>query len=406
MRERNLEGDYGVCCWADVHLGRIAKSSEQGLLDLWNAAPVQAFRRAMRDGQHRALCSTHCPVLAGRPGYGQRLHDYGDEYETFSAEFRQNRERLMAAIRAGNICLDTYPLRLKLHPSNTCNLKCRMCTLDQGKRAVLGTAYLSSVFALLPYLEELIVFGGEPFACANSRQIMFSHPLRQNRQVHLSTITNGVLLDAQVLERLRPLRLGGFDFSLDSCEEQTYRQIRVNADYGKMLANLDRFIRMRDAGQLRIRRVAVTFVIQRLNFAEISAFVEFAHARRVTPAFALVAGSDELLDRIGEVQACMEAGIEKARAVGDSSAAENLASLVEMLPAYTKALRGYGLAYRLLGTGRARRFVSDFFTNHPRLKRAVRALLVGLERSKPIGPTVALPEATSETPPASCQSRV
>ena len=67
-----------------------------------------------------------------------------------------------------------HPLRLHLHPSDVCNLRCVMCflDLDSGRQAHWYAG--PQLAALLPYLEEIKIFGGEPFFCETSRALILN----------------------------------------------------------------------------------------------------------------------------------------------------------------------------------------------------------------------------------------
>jgi len=378
LEERSLVGDWQVCCFTPTILGVIRKNQDTDLLTLWNNEAVTGIRRAFIEGSFGRHCPPDCPILVRKREREPDHTDFYDydpaEYGTFGAEFRENRERVLDSITNRRLRVDSFPVRLKLHPSNICNLDCRMCNLDKRLRDEVGEGWLRNMRRLLPYLEEIVVFGGEPFACPTTRGIVFGGEIARYPQVHFSTITNGAILDGRILERLKGMRLGWFSFSLDSCDPETYPKIRVNAEYARTFANIERFVRARDTGDIRIRKINALFVIQALNYREVSRFIEWAHDLSIDPVFSLVTGTPELLGPIGDVRERIEAGIGTADRLGLTSAAADLRSLLRALPHYERKLRRqkqYFRVFKIIGRDR----VVSFFQRHNTLKQAVRKIM-------------------------------
>lgn len=378
LEERSLVGDYQVCCFINSIIGVIHKDADTDVMTLWNNEVITGLRQAFVDGTFHRFCPASCPVLIKKRGFDPEYSDFYDydpaEYETFSAAFRENRERVIDSVAGRVLHVDTFPLRLKLHPTNICNLECRMCNLDKNLRQEIGEGYHRNIYKLLPYLEDVVVFGGEPFACKVTRDLVFGEEFRKYPQLHFSTITNGALLDEKILDKLKGLRLGWFSFSLDSCDEKVYPQIRVNSDYSRTFANIERFVRARDAGDIRVRKINGLFVIQALNIGEITGIIEWAHARGINPVFSLVDGSNELLDRIGEVRGSLEAGISRANELSIASTAAELRTLLRALPVYERRLKRQRLYFSVFKVVNRDRVVS-FLQKHNRFKRVIRKIM-------------------------------
>lgn len=376
LDERSLHGEFKVCCWINQALGTHAKTDSCDLMELWRNGPITRIRQRMVDGSLKGMCPSNCPILCHEHDPCHHgFYEYDpSEYDSFSREFRENREAVLSAILNKEVSPNTLPLRLKLLPSNTCNLRCRMCNVDKTLKVPVGRDYFEKVYRLMPYLEELKIFGGEPFACKVTKEIVFGEEIRRYPQLHFSTVTNGTLLDEAMVQKLDPLRLGWFEFSLDACTEDTYHQIRLNASYSTTLRNVERFVRKRDRGEIRIDRVFVGFVIQDRNRHEIRKFVDFANDLGVAPAFSLVAGSCELLDKLDEVRGAVQEGLARARDRGDSYGVNSLLRVLNDLPGYEATLkrqRTWFQLVNLLGRGR----VVSFLQRHTRLKRRLRGIL-------------------------------
>ncbi|MDP2983797.1 MAG: radical SAM protein [Candidatus Latescibacter sp.] len=378
LEERSLVGDYQVCCWINSILGIVKKNSDTDIMPLWNNDTIRQIRRSFADGTFRAFCPDDCPMLIRKREFEPDFVDIYSydpwEYDRFSEAFRSNCEKVIASAAEKRLVSDAFPLRLKIHPSNICNLDCRMCNLDKGLKEEVGEGYYRNIYRLMPFLEEIVIFGGEPFACKVSRDLIFGEEIRKHPQIHLSTITNGSLLDDKVMEKLEDLRLGWFSFSLDSCSEKTYPGIRVNAKYEKTFRNLKRFVEKRDRGEIRIRDILANFAIQATNYREIGEFIEYTHSLGIRANFTMVTGTFELLDRIDEVEACLRAGAAKAEALGEKLTAVELVYLLKKLPDYAEKLRKQRMYFKLFKIVDREKVVS-FFQKHNRLKKTLRKII-------------------------------
>jgi len=265
--------------------------------------------------------------------------------------------------------------KLKLLPSYTCNLKCPMCSVRNLPGPRIGRNYYNRLYKLMPYLEEVVVFGGEPFACKATRRIVFGAEIRRHPQIHFSTITNGTLLDAKVLDRLRDIRLGWISVSLDAARQRTYEQVRPGAPYSKTMANLERLVRARDAGEVRIRDITISFVIQRTNYTEISQFLEIANRLRVMPKFNLVGRSYELLDVMDEVKDCVKEAISKAREFEQKYAVDRLTKILKKLPDYHARLTRKRTLLKLAGALPGAKAVENWVRTNRIVKRGLTRLV-------------------------------
>jgi molybdenum cofactor biosynthesis enzyme MoaA len=306
MEEANISGKFKACCWSDTSLGVLPKADPGDLMSLWNGQAMRRMRRALADGRMAEVCPADCviPRAQAKLGYLD-FYDYGPaEYEGFGNRFKDNRQAVMESMRGGKDRVETHPLRLKFHPSNLCNLACPMC-LRHGHalQTETGPAYLENIFSQLPYLEELTVYGGEFLACPTTRRVVLGPEIRRHPQVHYTVTTNGTMLDKRNLGRLADLRFGKLIVSLDAASEPTYQAIRINARYAETMANLERLVRWRERGALRVRLLMAAFVIMAVNYQELTPFVQMCHDLGIHPFFMLVEESDELTpiaDRVAE----------------------------------------------------------------------------------------------------------
>jgi MoaA/NifB/PqqE/SkfB family radical SAM enzyme len=372
LAESNVTGAYTFCAWLNTEIGQAGKDGTDKLLSLWNSPRATAVRQSLVDNDIDKYCQKNCVVrnsdLDAFLGY--ESHEYG----TFSRVFQDNLLKAAAAVYNRDASISHMPITLKLHPSNTCTIRCRMCKMDKDYKLEVGRQYFDGIKPLLPYLHELFVFGGEPFWCKDTRDIIFSEEIRRHGQLHISTVTNATLLDDDVIERLSDLRLGRFVFSLDGASPASYNNIRIGANFDKVLANVKRFMACRDAGTVKVKCVGTHFVIQARNCHEVEKFVDLAHSLGVRASFSLVGGSTELYPCMAEVREHVQRGIRRARELKMDYSERLLEKVRRAIPSYTLALRKKLIVNSVLGEKNVQR-IKQFFDNHGHAKKIVKKLL-------------------------------
>ena len=113
---------------------------------------------------------------------------------------------------------------------------------------------------LKSFLEELKIFGGEPFSCSVSKEVIFNYsPIHVNH----AFVTNGTMLNIDTIKRLESLRIGWIDVSLDSGKKHTYESIRIGSSYEKVYGNLKKLIELRNRHPHRNFPIFANFVIQK-----------------------------------------------------------------------------------------------------------------------------------------------
>src|SRR5207248_3166076 len=129
LEERSSLGHVKPCCWyRGLPQGAIHHGGD--VVAIWNGARARAVRRAMRVGPPPE-CPATCPLLTARQHWFDKveLYEYSRaELASFAADFLANRAAVLRAILDGADDLaGLHPLRLHLHPSDACNLRCAMC---------------------------------------------------------------------------------------------------------------------------------------------------------------------------------------------------------------------------------------------------------------------------------------
>ncbi len=293
VEERSSAGRVKPCCWYTGTLGHI--HGDQDVTAIWNDEPYRALRRDMLGDRLPSHCPAWCPLLSDPDEWfeKQAFYDYRrEELATFDAGFLANRAAVMRAALAGEAALGgIYPVRLHLHPSDVCNLRCVMCylDLDSGRRRDWYSG--PRLAELLRYVEEIKVFGGEPLFCESSRTLIFD--TQKPRWTHTSFLTNGTLVTERVIEGLAAVRLGSIDVSLDAATAATYERIRLRGNFDKALSGAGRLVELGRRHSIRRFSVFADFVVQEANYRELTAFVDLCSDTGLTPNFTVVTASPE-----------------------------------------------------------------------------------------------------------------
>lgn len=297
VEERNTWGSVKPCCWIRGSLGKINDASD--VRSIWNGEGYRSVRGAMSSGTVPAYCPADCPLLDARSDWfpKQELYDYSRaELVSFDSDFLANRVLVMSAILAGEASLDgAYPLRLHLHPSDVCNLRCVMCFLDLESGRTRDWYTGTRLRELMRYLEEVKVFGGEPFFCDTSRALILDTD--KPPWTHTSFLTNGMLVTERVIDALEGVRIGSVDVSLDAADGATYERIRLRGNFAKAIAGTRRLAELGRRHRIRRFSVYADFVIQEFNYRSLEPFVRLCADIDITPNFTMVADNREATRR-------------------------------------------------------------------------------------------------------------
>lgn len=252
-------GDARPCCQSLRILGNIA---EQTIDEIWTGASLAELRTAIEHDDLSLGCD-HCE-WAGRNG----------RETTYAVRF--DHDRLPAA--------DAGPTRLELAPSNSCNLQCAMCNGDwsssirlhrEGRPALprrFGEAQVAEVEALADGLDQIHLFGGEPFLMPEALQVL---EVAAAHDVSCVITTNGSILTPRVEKAIdRP----GVHLvvSIDGTSEEVYEAVRVGASWTTLNEHLDVF---QAVAQRHGNRVDVAHCLMTVNSHEFADHLLWAHGR-------------------------------------------------------------------------------------------------------------------------------
>lgn len=174
-------------------------------------------------------------------------------------------------------------MRLYIEPTNECNLACRTCLRNAWDEA--GGQMSSATFdRILDGLHRLapppwpgpdVFFGGygEPLAHPSITE-MVADTKALGGQVEL--ITNGTLLTGSLSRDLIRAGLDRLWVSLDGAHPDSYADVRLGAELPQVLANIQRFKRLRPPAHRPHPRIGISFVAMKSNIDDLPDLLELA----------------------------------------------------------------------------------------------------------------------------------
>lgn len=181
-----------------------------------------------------------------------------------------------------------YPTMMEFELSNTCNLECTMCTglLSSAIRknreglpalkSPYGDRFVEDLREFIPHLREARFNGGEPFLI-HIYYKMWDLIHEINPSLKIVVATNGTTLTERVKKYLER---GNFhlNISIDSLDEKTYSEVRINGNLSQVLVNFEYF---KEYCKKRGSNLCIMVNPMRQNWHEMGNFVDFCNRHGV-----------------------------------------------------------------------------------------------------------------------------
>lgn len=177
----------------------------------------------------------------------------------------------------GKIILDSYPRRLVLELTNTCNLNCIMCGRDESAFSsnFFDINYLYRLEPVLSYVEEVTLFGwGEPTIHPKFKDII---ELLNKYPVKKYFVTNGTTLH-KIEDLLFDCKVNIMAVSLDGACEATNDKIRRGASFNKIVSSLKKITARKREHRLDYPYINFVMTLMQSNLCELPEMVDLAAA--------------------------------------------------------------------------------------------------------------------------------
>lgn len=189
------------------------------ILELWNSTALQDLRDQMINYTLDPEVCRHCirQIAAGQPAEAFSVVQFDDRPTT---ERRPH-----------------YPKRLIFRLSNTCNLACIMCNGETSSRIrrefdqlppttpLYGERFFQDLQEILPHLEHVEFYGGEPFLVREHIRI-FELIEQTGAQCSIYVNTNATSLNKRTKAFLEKLNFTCIAISMDAVSPQVHEKVR------------------------------------------------------------------------------------------------------------------------------------------------------------------------------------
>lgn len=259
-------GQIIACCFNRIHL--LGEQSDN-ILNVWKGERITKLRNYIINDDLSLGCS-----LCHRQ---MRSANFEGVSPIFYDEFDSN---------------PYSPVKLEFELENTCNLECIMCNgyfsssirKNRDKLPPLPKVYddkfVESLDKIIPNLKRAKFMGGEPFLISIYYKI-WERIIELNPKCIIDVQTNGTILT----ERVKGL-LGKGNFwigvSLDSINKETYENIRLNANFETVFANVKYFA---DYASHKGNSISISVCPMRINWREIPDIISWCNQLRADVYF-------------------------------------------------------------------------------------------------------------------------
>lgn len=166
--------------------------------------------------------------------------------------------------------------------TSRCILQCEMCDVAKSPSRPgdeLQTSKIKEIILQVNGLgtKHIIFSGGEPFLREDLLEILefsLSTPIE-----NVALVTNGVLLDEQIIENLIKIKLTHITVSLDGLEK-TNDAIRGRGTFKKIVDNIDKLIFYKQKFSSRLPTIGINFTIMNKNIGDMLDMVKFAKRKK------------------------------------------------------------------------------------------------------------------------------
>lgn len=129
---------------------------------------------------------------------------------------------------------------IDLEPIAACNLKCTFCRVPGWRRAretrPMDLDLFIKILDQFPNLQQIKIQGmGEPFM---NKNLVSMIEFASVKNIETFVITNGTLLNSNLIQQVLDAGLSRLCFSLDGGTKETFEKIRVNSNFQKVIENI------------------------------------------------------------------------------------------------------------------------------------------------------------------------
>lgn len=286
-------GRVTACCYnRDNVLGYYP---QQSVGEIWSGVAANLMRREMSSSSF----ATGCQLCDGPMKAENFKGLLASNYDTYAPPLdKQLGAWFKQLFSSSKPQAPLYPRLFEFELSNTCNLECIMCSgefsssIRQNREQqapipdTYDAAFVQQLIPFLPHLQGAKFYGGEPFLI-NTYYAIWEALIEHNPNALINITTNGTIFNNKVKRVLEKLNCD-LVISLDSIVKTTYEQIRLNANYDRVMANIEEFQRYRG------KNISIAICPMTINAYEMPGLIAWANEQGFNVGFNIVNYPDHL----------------------------------------------------------------------------------------------------------------
>jgi MoaA/NifB/PqqE/SkfB family radical SAM enzyme len=191
--------------------------------------------------------------------------------------------KLLKMAEKGEVLTD-FPVEILIKTTLNCNHSCPRCPHGMGLTP-RGRAYDMKFETLKKVLDEgsekglqsVVFTGGEP--TLHPEFVRFLAYTASKNFPDISVITNGSFLPDKIIDGIMENSVTRINISFDSITPSTYKKVRGVDDYAKVIRNIDRLLKKREAKGTQLPLLSLSFVLSEDNADELDGFIEMWHEK-------------------------------------------------------------------------------------------------------------------------------
>ncbi len=255
-----MRGNLMTCCFNRMY--NLGTYPEKSIKEIWFGEKADTLREAIKKNDLSLGCQLCGHMLAAKNFEGIPIKNF--DYIGWDKE--------------------GYPTKMDFELSNTCNLECIMCRgelsssirQNREKKPPIPMSYddefIRQLEEFIPHLQNSHFLGGEPFLIPIYLDI-WEKMIELNPKISISVQTNATVLNERIKKILEAMPFS-ISVSIDSIEKETYEQIRVNANFERVMENILFF---KEHCSRKGKKLTISYCPMIQNWRELPRVVEFCN---------------------------------------------------------------------------------------------------------------------------------
>lgn len=276
-------GNVRACCYNTKDV--LGNWTQNSIHEIWSGGAANKLRKHIIESNLGGGCKECGNMIVAGNHQGVRAK----YYDEFSPNNLISRAKYMAYQSFDYI---SYPRVMEFELSNECNLECVMCngyfssSIRKNREKLppfvspYNDKFVDELEEFIPHLTDAKFLGGEPFMIEIYLKI-WERILKINPSVRIHITTNGTFLNNRIKNLLEGLK-AGIILSIDSVNEETYKKIRINGNFKKVMENLEYWL---DYTQRKRTFISIAACPIIYNWRELPEILSFCLERNIALYF-------------------------------------------------------------------------------------------------------------------------